>query len=388
VVEISPEVVEASEFFVDASGRPLDDRRARLHVLDARTWLRGSSARYDVVISEPSNPWQTGNASLFTLEHYEATRAALNPRGVFCQWLPYYRMEPADFKAAIRTLQKVFPETTIWFSSGDVLLVAATEPLAIDPRAFLARTSVEAVSRSLRGIEIEDGSALLAFLMLDPRVVREFAGQGPPFHTDNFPLLEFSAPKTLYRESAPEIIAELRRLAAKSVVPLAPSSPESLMPVYEGIARQRLLLKMPEAALTALDQAAVAGGASPRLAHLQSSAWNDIGVTLVKQGQPDRALAAFERGLRLVPDSPQIHLNLGLLAFLGGRDLVRAEYHLRAAVRLDPNRVDALLNLANLMSQQGRWADATAGWTRVLRIDPTNADARRGLEAAPREPAR
>jgi len=53
-VEISPEVIEASRFFSGANGGALEDRRTRLRVVDARTWLLAGTMSYDVTVSKPS----------------------------------------------------------------------------------------------------------------------------------------------------------------------------------------------------------------------------------------------------------------------------------------------------------------------------------------------
>ncbi len=78
VLEISPEVVAASEFFARENGRALADPRTRLVVGDGRSHLLLSQDRYDVIISEPSNPWMAGVAALFTTEFF--TGRARSPR--------------------------------------------------------------------------------------------------------------------------------------------------------------------------------------------------------------------------------------------------------------------------------------------------------------------
>jgi spermidine synthase len=386
-VEISPEVIEASRFFSAANGRALEDRRTRLRVLDARTWLLAGTTPYDVIISEPSNPWQTGNSTLFTREHYRLTRARLTPGGIFCQWLPFYRMDETDFKAAIRTFQAVFPEMSVWFSGGDVLMVGGTSPLVVDLGNFLTRAADPGVARTLREIGIPDGSALLGFHMLDHERTREYAGVGPPFHTDIYPLLEFSAPKTLYRESAPQILSNLRRLAGRSSLSFSSTEGQKLARIHETIARQKLLLRMPEAALVALANAERVGGDPSALRPLRGRAWNDIAVARAREGDRLEAAAAFDRALLFTPDDPEIHLNSGLLALHGFADYERAERHLREAVRLRPVYRDALLQLAALLARQGRWADAEASWRDVLKVDPDNHQAREGLAAAQRAQA-
>jgi spermidine synthase len=380
VVEVSPEVAEASRFFVEANGHALDDRRSRLRILDARTWLAATSARYDVIISEPSNPWQTGNASLFTRDHYRLTRSRLNPGGVFCQWLPFYRMDEGDFKAAIRTFQSVFPNATIWLSGPDVLLVGGTDPMITDAELFLGRAGAAAVARSLREIGIADGRALMGLFLLDAERVRKYV-DGGPLHTDDYPLLEFSAPKTLYRESASRILAALGDLAAEAALPLKPGGPE-LGTLYAAVAQQRLRFKMPRAALAALESAERSGAASPNVRQLEGLAWNEVGVSRAGAGDRDGAADAFQKALTFTPDGADTHLNLAVLALDGFGDSTRAEQEAREALRLRPGFPDGLLTLAKILERRGEWRGAEMAWRQLLMADPNNAEARQGVAAA------
>ncbi|MFL5320693.1 MAG: spermidine synthase, partial [Myxococcaceae bacterium] len=60
VVEISPAVVEAARRFSYINGNALDDPRVHVHVDDARTFMLLQGLSYDVIVSEPSNPWVAG----------------------------------------------------------------------------------------------------------------------------------------------------------------------------------------------------------------------------------------------------------------------------------------------------------------------------------------
>ncbi|HKW90963.1 MAG TPA: fused MFS/spermidine synthase [Methylomirabilota bacterium] len=379
VMEVSPEVVEASSFFAEANGRALQDLRARLRILDARTWLAATTTRYDVIISEPSNPWQTGNASLFTADHYRLTRSRLNRNGVFCQWLPFYRMDEADFKTAIRTFQSVFPNTTVWLSGGDVLLIGGPDQLIVDPARFMVRVSAEAVAHSLRGIGITDGPTLWGLFLLDPQRAREYTGDGP-LHTDDYPVLEFSAPKTLYRESAPQILGRLKLLAAESALPLRSGGPE-LAALFEGVAQLRLRMGMPLAALSALDSAG-RGAGSPNLRQLKGLAWNEVGVMRLRERDRDGALEAFRQALTFTPDMAEAHLNLAGLALDGFGDSARAEAEAREALRLRPGLRGGLVMLAEIFERRAEWSGAEAAWRQVLMADPDNVEARQGLARA------
>ena len=90
VLEISPEVVAASRFFDKENHRAIANPNTRVIVGDGRTHLVLTRERYDVIVSEPSNPWMAGIASLFTREFFAMARARLQPGGVLCQWAHTY----------------------------------------------------------------------------------------------------------------------------------------------------------------------------------------------------------------------------------------------------------------------------------------------------------
>ena len=85
IVEISPEVVQASNLFLKENKEVLRAPQVRLVLGDGRSHLLLSRQQYDVLISEPSNPWMAGVAALFTREFFEAARVRLKFDGLFCQ---------------------------------------------------------------------------------------------------------------------------------------------------------------------------------------------------------------------------------------------------------------------------------------------------------------
>ena len=95
VIEISPEVVEASRIF--HRREPPRACRSADHLLvgDGRSHLQLSRRKYDVIISEPSNPWIAGVAALFTREFFLAARDRLAPGGLICQWANAYNISDA-----------------------------------------------------------------------------------------------------------------------------------------------------------------------------------------------------------------------------------------------------------------------------------------------------
>ena len=101
-------MVQASRFFDAENHAALADPRTRLIVGDGRSRLLCSGN--DVIISEPSNPWIAGVASLFTREFFEgAGRGA--PGGLICQWA-HLRNQRTRSRAIVATFTSVFPNAT------------------------------------------------------------------------------------------------------------------------------------------------------------------------------------------------------------------------------------------------------------------------------------
>lgn len=116
--------------FDHINGRGLKDPRTRTIVADGRNHLALTDDAYDVIISEPSNPWMAGVSYLFTREHFLGCRARLKPGGILCQWLHAYSLSPREFFRVLQTVDAVFEHTTVWASPSrdDYFFIACKEP--------------------------------------------------------------------------------------------------------------------------------------------------------------------------------------------------------------------------------------------------------------------
>jgi len=136
-VEIEAEVIAASPLFEAVNRRPLQDPRHHLFVEDARTVLSYGGKDYDIIISEPSNPWMAGVNNLFTREFYALARQHLRGGGVFCQWVQAYEMSNRSVHTILDTLAASFPHAQLFASQlgTDMILLASEEPLRLVPGA-------------------------------------------------------------------------------------------------------------------------------------------------------------------------------------------------------------------------------------------------------------
>src|SRR5882762_173605 len=85
VVEIEPAVINAAPLLTQLNRNVLHDPRVHVTLDDARNFLFTTRERYDLIVSEPSNPWIAGVATLFTREFYRAAQARLAPGGALVQ---------------------------------------------------------------------------------------------------------------------------------------------------------------------------------------------------------------------------------------------------------------------------------------------------------------
>ncbi|HEY8514417.1 MAG TPA: fused MFS/spermidine synthase [Candidatus Binatia bacterium] len=202
-VEIEPGIIEASRFFDDVNGRPLEDPRVRLIVDDGRTYLSGTREKYDVIVSEPSNPWMSGVSNLFTREFFAVARGALKPDGRLLQWIHLYAMEPAALQSILAALRSEFRFVYGFFHSrghADLLLLASNRPLKRDELPRWERLPAS-VREDLARIGTFSTADLWSLLYLLPEDVDALARRAPVVNSDDNLFIELGAPWMLYEDT-------------------------------------------------------------------------------------------------------------------------------------------------------------------------------------------
>jgi spermidine synthase len=198
VAEIEPAVIAAAHTFQSVNHRALSDPRLRLVLDDGRHYLATTRKSFDVIISEPSNPWMSGPSRLFTREFFRTVKNRLAPNGLFAQWLPLYGLSPSLLKTEIRTFLDVFPHADLFqVAQGDLLLTGSTSPLVRWSRSRLSRPVIADLTR-LRLTPLEVWGMFVA----GSRGLRAWVGRGPS-NTDGNGLLEFGSPPYLLRDTLP-----------------------------------------------------------------------------------------------------------------------------------------------------------------------------------------
>lgn len=203
VVEIEPAIVEAAALFREHNQGVLDDPRVQLVLDDGRNHvLRTPPATYDVIVSEPSNPWLTGVSNLFTREFFELGRSRLRPGGVWSQWVQLYSMDDDDVRSLVGTFASVWPHVLVYAAAedADLVLLGSDRPLLPTFEVAEALLAEPRVRAELVRIAHDTPARLTAaFLMDRAELMRMAEGYVP--NTDDSMRIEYRAPLHLHAET-------------------------------------------------------------------------------------------------------------------------------------------------------------------------------------------
>ena len=209
-VEIEAAMAEAARGFAPRNNSAFLDPRGRIWIDDAKTFFSTRGRRYDILISEPSNPWVSGVSSLFTREFYQRIRGHLNPGGILVQWFQLYEIDPSLLASVMRALGEAFPHYVVFAPSDhDLLIVASASPIPLPPKAALFEHP--ALARELRNVHVLGPGDLDARYLGDRAVLEPlFASYGMPVNSDYYPVLDLNAARHRFTEkSATDVVALL-----------------------------------------------------------------------------------------------------------------------------------------------------------------------------------
>jgi len=206
VAENCEPVLRGAQFFEPWNRRVLHNPRTRVWLEDARTVLKLSPQTYDVIISEPSNPWMVGIGSVFSREFYELAASRLKEGGVICQWFHVYEMNDALVAMLLRTFSQTFPFFEIWDPGvGDVILVGSRKPWQSDLALYRRLFDRDEPRRDLERIGIKSPEALWARQLASQRTSFAIPGRGP-VQSDGHPILEYDAPNAFFQGSTSRLL--------------------------------------------------------------------------------------------------------------------------------------------------------------------------------------
>jgi spermidine synthase len=200
-VELEPATVNGSHYFEHVNNHPLNDPRMHLIIDDARTYLRVTPTRYDIIVSEPSHPWVPGVANLFTREFFQLGRGRLNDDGIFVQWLQIYQLSTDSLRSVLATFHDTFPHVLVFRVEGawkgkDLLLVGSKTPLTLD--LLKERLSDPRIAAELARVNMKSEADVRAWYVCDETRLAP-AVSGAVINTDDNMHIETTAPREAFR---------------------------------------------------------------------------------------------------------------------------------------------------------------------------------------------
>ncbi|MCE9595981.1 MAG: fused MFS/spermidine synthase [Planctomycetes bacterium] len=369
--EIESAVVEAAQQFAEVNHRPWDSPRFELVREDGRAFVQGTDRRFDLIVSEPSNPWMVGVSNLFTEEFYRAVAERLTRGGVLAQWMQTYALTTADYALVVRTLRSVFPHVVLArINKADTILFASRERILPDAAGLdAAQAWIDGQAEVRADLDHWCGTTdartyLLGALMLDERGVERLLASagGTGLHTDLTLQIEYSAPRALFstREAVSPTQAiprafdlaflrdtyfawncgasQVEALVALKDVMLECGRTETAAQLVE-----LALAYVPDRTSLLVDQLVLSSDVDPqevadRIAHLVERSPElafEAGTILAQNGAPSRALPIFEALRPLHPNSPRVLAALATCYASAGRhDDAKAAIEL--ARKIDP----------------------------------------------------
>jgi len=206
VVELEPAIRRAARYFDDWNHHVLDDERLTLVQNDGRNHiLLTPPGTYDVIVSEPSNPWISGVSNLFTRDFLEIGKTRLKPGGVWSQWVQMYGMDSTDLRILLRTFAEVYPYALVFatIEDADLVLVGSESPLVPTETTALRLLGWPQVRQELKEVGIRGPFDLLSLYQFDRDVILGMA-EGVPLNTDDNMIIEYHAPLNLHVDTSYE----------------------------------------------------------------------------------------------------------------------------------------------------------------------------------------
>lgn len=386
VIDINRQIVEASHLFRPWNNNVLSHPKTELIIQDARAHMALTERKYDVISSEPSNPWMAGLATLFTRDFFNLVKSRLEDSGIFVQFIHTYQMDWPTFALVGRTFSQVFPNS----------LLMRTNPSSLGPDfllvGFKGKGGLEehVAAKNLRYAQQSKNVSLKSHRLFYHLIVSEelemLFGDGP-INTDDRPWLEFSAPKLLHTKD-PMINERLNAgmsLSKKtlSIIKDAATDIDFQIDYSEfvlSVIRPEMSFQNPVdlPRATPLQKERLYGLLEKFCASNIVTDFSLFGDDGLKGVCISAQIEKARQMLQVSSDKTPLYLHLGALHSEFGMP-VEALGYLTKALSIGPEKADVHYDLALFLSKQGRTADAIKHYSEALRLSPYYSDASNNL---------
>jgi spermidine synthase len=205
-IEIERMVLEGARHFSPRNDRAYRDARSKVYIEDAKTFFATRGRKYDLIVSEPSNPWVSGVSTLFSEEFYAHTRRYLADGGLLVQWVQAYEIDESLLATVFLALGKHYGDYAVYRNAIDLVVVATPAPKLPSMRddvfsyPGLAADMAHLGFRSRHDLEALRVGGRAA---LEPLWIQT----GFPANSDYFPVLDQRSPRARFQmRNASELV--------------------------------------------------------------------------------------------------------------------------------------------------------------------------------------
>ncbi|MEZ5543830.1 MAG: hypothetical protein R3F10_01270 [Lysobacteraceae bacterium] len=197
-VEIEKAMVIGAQVFGERVRRAYTDPRSNIVIDDAKAYFAGQQGGYDIIISEPSNPWISGIGSLFSREFYQFIPRQMKPDGLFVQWVQLYEINDELVSSILNAMTPAFGDYAAWISNGVDLIIVAT-PAEKLPEMDVAGVFAGMLGDELRRAGVADPERLQLRKIADARMLRALGRLfDESVNSDYYPTLSINAPRARF----------------------------------------------------------------------------------------------------------------------------------------------------------------------------------------------
>ena len=211
IIEIEPAMVEGARKIGDKVANTFRDPRSHIHIEDAKSFFSTRSNKYDVIVSEPSNPWVSGVAGLFSHEFFSHIKDYLNDGGLLVQWFHRYESDMSIIVSIFKALRSSFPNYQLYITGSDLMVIASPDSsadLSLKNDIFSNRT----LARPLQQMGFQSLQDLQALYFGSQRTLSPLVDCfDTPANSDYHPFIDLHAVKYRFIDS---YVRELDSLAS------------------------------------------------------------------------------------------------------------------------------------------------------------------------------
>jgi len=220
VVELEAAVLEAGQYFEEVNDNVLNKENVIATVNDGRNHLLLTEERYDVILSEPSNPFISGAAKLFTKEYYQMAEKKLSDNGIYAQWIPLYGFDEVSLKGVLKSFIAAFPNSLLFnYSSGNVVVMGFKKKPVIDVGKIKELFYQEEIRKFFlhKEVDLKEFHEFFALFKMGGGNIRDFVRDAVE-NTDDNSLVEYLAPISL-NYSNRKALQRLMKKHSSTIVP-------------------------------------------------------------------------------------------------------------------------------------------------------------------------